>query len=165
MSRQAQSFTTRGVKEALLFVTPSWKADRAMELVYLPLTWTRGRDTEEGNAFVETWQAAQNVCTLYVPSYPVLRNWNVPAWRVCPRNDRFQSFSTRKIIFSIQPRNLSWNSVTIQRFNANIHIFPTNLINIPLLNIFIFRVQIWCCWKKEKRLDKQIILKFLRFVF
>lgn len=145
MSRQAQSFTTRGVKEALLFVTPSWKADRAMELVYLPLTWTRGRDTEEGNAFVETWQAAQNVCTLYVPSYPVPRNWNVPAWRVCPTNDRFQSFSPRrKIISSIRPSFLE----PARRFKKN----QFNWFN-PFIEYFYLRARIRI-EKKEIEISK-----------
>lgn len=59
-------------------------------------------------------------------------------------------FLLEKLFSHFQPRNLSWNSVTIQRFNANIHIFPTNLINIPLLNIFIFESKFDAVEKKKR---------------
>ena len=119
-------FTTRDVKEALLFVTPSWKADRAMELVYLPLTWTRDRASEGvgGECFRRNVASrAECICTLCVPSYPVPRNWNVPAWRVCRTNDRFGGF-TRKITFPIK-HEYSWTERAFENLLRKLQTFSS----------------------------------------
>ena len=112
-------FTTRDVKEALLFVTPFWKADRAMELVYLPLTWTRDRATEgfwrEGSAFVETWQAAPSVFAHCVYLAILRRETGMfQPDEFCRTNDRFGGF-TRKITFPIK-HEYSWTEGAFENF-------------------------------------------------